>query len=204
MINFVSGIIAFVAGLIVAIFPAESIKVVVILLGIAATIKGLYDLIKVRVLTEDSFFRRTVIIRSLGSIIIGLLAVFLPIAMFNTVQAIFRIMLYILAIYLILAAGAEIYMIMKLDEAEIPSAPFRAEAIGSILIAIFLFILPANVGVIIVRVMGIAVAVCSALYSLYAWRHRITVIEPDSVRDDVVSTSDTEDTSSQDNQETVN
>ena len=202
MINFVSGIIAFVAGLIVAIFPAESIKVVVILLGIAATIKGLYDLIKVRVLTEDSFFRRTVIIRSLGSIIIGLLAVFLPIAMFNTVQAIFRIMLYILAIYLILAAGAEIYMIMKLDEAEIPSAPFRAEAIGSILIAIFLFILPANVGVIIVRVMGIAV--CSALYSLYAWRHRITVIEPDSVRDDVVSTSDTEDTSSQDNQETVN
>ena len=45
----------------------------------------------------------------------------------------------------------------------------------SILIAVFLFILPADFGVRIIRILGIVLAVFGALYTLYAFRKKKVV-----------------------------
>ena len=183
MVHFVSGILAITVGLISAIVPETIIKVIVILFGVASVIKGSYELLSLRLLSEDSDFRKAVITSGALSVAVGLFAIFLPLALFSTVQTIFRIMLYILAVDLLLSACACIFMIIRLNELGIPSKKIKIEAISFVLLAIFLFFLPANFGVTLVRILGVLLVIGGVCYSIYSWRNRVLVIEPESVVD---------------------
>src|SRR5574344_1956175 len=149
--NFALGILLAVVGLMILVAPTDSIKIVVILLGAGAFCNGLYNLLKVRLLSEDSDYRRTVLIRGWVSIVVGLLAICLPLVMAKTVVT---VMVYVLAIYLILSAAAELYLVYKLHQIRVPSKSFAGEAVGSIIVAVILFLLPANFGIVIVRILG--------------------------------------------------
>ena len=182
--GFVFSILSIVLGVLVAVFTDISIKIIVILLGAAAVIKGITDFFTVRKLLDDSFFRRSLSIRCLLSIALGCVAIFLPMNFWNAAEKIVHILLIIIGCFLVLSALFELIVVVsKLDMAEIPSRPYRIEAVVSILIAILLFVI-AFIGMTnIVRIMGIVVAVCGLIYGLYAWRKRPIVIEPDSVKD---------------------
>ena len=67
-----------VIGLLMTIWPAGCIQAVVVLLGIEAIVNGGYQLIYTRKLFTDTTFQYSVMIRGMISIVIGLLAVFLP------------------------------------------------------------------------------------------------------------------------------
>jgi hypothetical protein len=47
-----------------------------------------------------------------------------------------------------------------------------------------LFMIPANFGLMIIRIFGIIMIVCGAGYALYSYRNRTYIIEPDSVSDE--------------------
>ena len=70
--NVIIGALVALLGLIVLINPADSIRVVVVLIGIAAIINGIYEFVKIRSLSNDSAFRTTVTVRSACSIVLGL------------------------------------------------------------------------------------------------------------------------------------
>ena len=72
-------------GLLIVIFPAFWIKVVVILLGLAMIAYGIYGLKVTKALFDDSNFVTAVSIKSIASIVIGLISVIFPLAFSGTV-----------------------------------------------------------------------------------------------------------------------
>ena len=75
-----SGILAAILGLLVIIFPAFWIKLVVIMIGLAAIGYGIYSLKFTKALSEELGYRRTILIKSIVSIIAGVMAVLFPLA----------------------------------------------------------------------------------------------------------------------------
>lgn len=182
--NFFFGLLASIVGLIVLIAPEASIKVVVILLGAAAVLNGFYDILKVRSLSDDSQYKITVMIHSLISIIVGLLAIFLPFALFSAAESVFRFMLYVLAVYLVIAAVMRFFMFVKLRSADLGGSLFLIEAVCEVVAAVLLFIMSSqHIGIIIVRILGIVMLVLGACYSIYVYRNSSIVVEPESIRD---------------------
>lgn len=197
--NFVFGILTAVIGLIVLIFPKRSIEVVVILLGICAIISGIYNLTKVYKISENPEFKRVVLIRSVVSIILGILAVALPFVFIKVIETIVKILLYVEAIYLILSAFAEIFMVEKLKSENTNVKNLQLEILGSILIAVLLFLLAANFAETVVRILGVVCMVAGISYSVFYYFHKPIIVEAENVRDlndDAnvnVSTADAED-----------
>ena len=71
-----SGILAALLGILVIIFPAFWIKLVVIIIGLAAIAYGIYSLKFTKVISDDLYYRRTILIKSIVSIIALLGSVF--------------------------------------------------------------------------------------------------------------------------------
>lgn len=181
--NFVFGILTAVIGLIVVIFPKRSIEVVVILLGICAIISGIYNLIKVYKISENPEFRKVVLVRSIISIVLGILAVVLPFAFIKVIETIVKVLLYVEAVYLILSAFAEIFMVEKLKSENANVKNLQLEILGSILIAVLLFLLAANFGETVVRILGVVCMIAGISYSIYYYFHKPIVVEAENVRD---------------------
>ena len=184
--NFLVGILITLIGLLLLIIPRQCIKAVVILLGIEAVANGIYNLMYTRKLVPDSSFQFTVICRGMLSLVIGLLAFFLPIRFVKVVDGIWTIVLYILAIYLIAGAVLELFAMGKIRNTEIDRKQYILEALISIIAAVILFIVPAEkVGNAILRICGLVVALVGAVYLFYAWKNRPIVQEPVEVIDEI-------------------
>ena len=182
--NFLFGVLAAIVGLIVLIAPEASIKVVVILLGAAAVLNGFYDLLKVRTLLDDSRYKLNVMIHSLISIAIGLLAIFLPFVLFTAAEAVFRVMLYVLAVYMIAAAVLRFFMFAKLKGEGLGGYIFLLESVSEVIASVLLFIMASQrIGIVIVRILGLAVLFLGTCYAIYSYRNTSIIIEPESVRD---------------------
>ena len=93
------GILSAVVGLLAVINPQSSIEAIVILIGIGAIVNGINSILKVKRFSFSPYFERTVIIKSVAGILVGILAVILPFAFFNMIQKIVRILLYIQACF---------------------------------------------------------------------------------------------------------
>lgn len=182
--NFFFGILAAVVGFIVLVAPEASIKVVVILLGAAAVMNGFYDLLKVRNFLDDSRYKLNVMTHSLMSITIGLLAIFLPFVLFSAAEAVFRLMLYVLAVYLLVAAIMRFFIFAMLKGKDIEGGLFLLESVSEVVAAVLLFIMASQrIGVIIVRILGLAILLLGTCYAIYAYRNAPIVIEPESIKD---------------------
>lgn len=184
---FFSGL-AVVLGILCAIFTDFSIKIIVILLGAAAFVKGIFDLIKFRsVIKDDIVFHRTVLIRSLVSIVVGIVAVALPMAFFKTAETIVHVLLFVLGIYFLFCAVGGLLIVRRMKNAELPTKVYSSSIIIYLLIAILLFLL-ATIGMKnILRIVGIGLAVCGAVGCVYSWHNRSQErpqeLKPDAVVD---------------------
>ena len=96
-----SGILAAVLGLLVIIFPSFWIKLVVVMIGLAAVGYGIYCLKFTKVLSEDTGYRRTILIKGIVSIVAGAMAVLFPLAIGG---AAWTAMIWVLIIYLMISA----------------------------------------------------------------------------------------------------
>ena len=173
--NMILGILTAIIGLLVAVNPEASLEVIVVLLGVTAIVNSFYSLKSVRILSDDSAFRKTVIVRSLIGLIAGLVAVIFPFAMADIIQRVVKLLLVVLGCYLVVSAILGFVMLSRLSGAPESKKNLLVEIMCSILIAVFLFILPADFGVRIIRILGIVLAVFGALYTLYAFRKKKVV-----------------------------
>jgi len=197
--NILLGVLVAIIGLLVMINPESSIKIIVILLGIGALADGIYSLAKMRNLIEDNLYSKSVLIRSIISIVVGVFAVCLPIAFFDAMTTIIRIMLYVVAVHLILSAAAQIFAMIRLSQNNFhnQSKGLFWTAIGSIAIAILLFMLPKDYGQAIIRVVGAIIMVGGIGYTIWGCTHKAIVVEPENVRDEQDSEQTTENDSAQ-------
>jgi len=172
--------------LLVLLNPETCIKVIIILLGAFSTFKGIYDIVKMRSVSDDNVYRRVIVIQGIISIVLGLVAVAAPLALFTKVQEIVRIMLYILAVYLVLESFVCFFLALKIKNMDLEKGivkSFVTQGLCSLLIAVILFLLPQNFGLIIVRALGCIFIIGAVITLLYTWHNRPIVLEPDSVED---------------------
>ena len=181
--NVIIGALVALLGLIVLINPTDSIRVVVVLIGIAAIINGIYEFVKIRSLSNDSAFRTTVTVRSACSIVLGLVAVILPFALFSAVTSIIRILLYIEAVYLLVSAVTQLFTWTRLKSFGVSIPGMGIEIVVTVVVAVVLLMLPADFGVKIVRVLGAVILAVGVLYAFYSWKNKAYVVTPENVHD---------------------
>jgi len=175
------GILAIIIGLMMLIVPHQCIKAIVIILGVFSVANGVYNLFAIRRLIADSDFAITITIRGIISIIVGLLAILLPLIFAGVI---WTIMVYILAFYLLISSGMEIYGATKMKKVGINTKPYIAEIIGSIIIALILLIIPAEIGTLIVRLLGIAIMIVGIGLLFFETRNKTLIVYAEEVPND--------------------
>ena len=170
-----------VVGLFMLISPDSFIKFAVIILGIALIFDGIFILVTVRNLVVDKNYGFIMAVHGWLSIGVGLLAVLLPMIF---AAAFWTIMAYTMAVYLLAAAGMEVYAINMLSRNGISTKKSIFEVIICVILAIMLFILPSQMlGNALVRVFGVILIVTGAVFALVQWKLKPIIIQPDSIED---------------------
>lgn len=141
--NIILGAILAIIGIIMIAIPDACIKAVVVLVGLAAVAFSVYNLLVVYKNTEDSAFKKTLLIKSICTFVIGLISIVCPFALVKTVATIWKIISVVLAVYLILYAGVSVYSSAKLRATySEESKKLLFEALIIVAIAILLIFIP--------------------------------------------------------------
>lgn len=160
-----SGIVFAVTGLIMLLSPEGFVSAVVVSLGVAAFASGAYSLIRFRAEIDEPAFRNALTVRAILGMTVGLVAVFMPLVLAGTVWVTLS---YLIAGYLVVSSGLELYGILRLCKAGLPYVGYTYEAIASIAIAIILFIFPGTTGIFLVRISGVLVLIGAVAFILRA------------------------------------
>ena len=141
-------------GLLILIFPAFWINLVVFIVGLWAVAYGLYNLLVTKRVFQDSMYETVILVKSVFSIVIGAISVILPLAV---ADAMWKTMIYVLIVYLLLAAIIGFYSVSLLKSTEIDRKRFVFENLSLLLLAVALIIIsPEKLGIFIVRLIGLA------------------------------------------------
>lgn len=178
--KFILGILTSVAGLLMIVSPETFVTLIVIILGVAAIVDGLFIMITTRNLILDPQYKTIMTVRGVLSIFVGILAILLPLFV---AAVVYKVMAYVLAVYLIISAVMESYGISKLHRNGIMIRQSVIEVAISVLLAIVLFIIPARTaGSVIVRICGIVILLTGLIWLFVQWKNRpITVPAEDIV-----------------------
>lgn len=166
-------------GLFLLISPDTFISFFVILLGLAAIIDGVFILATTRDLIIDPQYKLIVTVRGVLSLVVGLLAVVLPVAV---AAVVWKAMAYTLAIYLLVSVGMQLYTITKLHRNGIMIRQSLIEVASSLVLALVLFVIPVQEAEhLLVRLFGIVLLVIGVGLVVIQWKNRPEIVVPDSV-----------------------
>ena len=177
----VIGILAIIIGLLMLIIPQQCVKIIVIILGFFSIGNGIFNLFHIRKMVADPDFIKTINIRGIISITIGFFAILLPLAFAGIL---WTIMVYALAFYLLASSVMEYYGIKKMDQVGINTKPYIAEIIGSVIIAIILFIIPAKIGTLIIRILGLLIILVGIILLLAKTKREPLIVYAEEVPND--------------------
>lgn len=163
--NMYYGILLALAGLSIIIFPSFWVKVVVMVLGLASILYGIYGLKYSKKIFENTVYERTILIKSIASIVIGVLAILFPLALGN---AAWNAVIWVLIIYLILAAVMGFYAAALLKDSGVDRKRYFFENLILVAIAVLLILItPKALGTAILRIIGIVALVIGAALTVY-------------------------------------
>ncbi len=175
-----SGIVAALLGLLIIIFPSFWIKLVVIMIGLAAIAYGIYSLKFTKAISEDIFYRRTIIIKSIVSIVAGVMAVLFPLAIGG---AAWTAMIWLLIIYLLASAAIGFYAAALLKDSGLERKKYIIENLLLLAVAVVLILIsPRDLGKAIIRLIGIVVMVGGTgliLFDVFSNKGEVEVIVKD-------------------------
>ena len=160
-----SGILAALLGLLVIIFPSFWIKLVVVIIGLAAIAYGIYCLKFTKALSDDIYYRRTILIKSIVSIIAGVMAVLFPLAIGG---AAWTAMIWVLIIYLLASAAIGFYAAALLKDSGVERKRYIIENLLLLAVAVVLILIsPRALGNAIIRLIGIVVLIAGIALILF-------------------------------------
>lgn len=196
------GIMAALVGLLVLIFPAFWIKLVVVIIGLAAIAYGIYSLKFTKAISDDIYYSRTILIKSIVSIIAGAMAVLFPLVIGG---AAWTAMIWLLIIYLLASGASGFYAAALLKDAGVERKRYIIENLLLLAIAVVLILIsPRALGNAIIRLIGIVVLIAGVgliLFDIFTHRNEVKA-EVVEVNDETPVNHDADasvDTSSNDN-----
>ncbi len=179
--NIIIDVIVAAAGLMMIAAPEKCVQIIVILLGCGAIINGIIYLTASMDIVESSTIRTGITISAWISIIVGILAIMLPLVFASIV---WTAMVYMLAIYLSFMAVMRIIAFPSFNKAGQKHQKYIVEIVLEILVAIILFFIPASLGKFLIRFVGIILLAGAVFFFIYQWRNKAIIEDADSVTDD--------------------
>lgn len=142
-------------GLVMLIWPEFCIKIIVVIAGLATIFNGIFTLKNYYNLCDDKLYKKSLLIKCIVSIVIGLIAVLFPLILMKSVAAIWTIITYVLAVFFIAYALSSIFTISLVSEIE-GEIKKRVifESVIYLLIAVILFVIP--IGTVIATIFRVA------------------------------------------------
>ena len=160
-----SGILAALLGLLVIIFPSFWIKLVVVIIGLAAIGYGVYCLKFTKALSDDIYYKRTILIKSIVRIISGVMSVLFPLAIGG---AAWTAMIWVLIIYLLASAAIGFYAAALLKDSGVERKRYIIENLLLLAVAVILILIsPRALGNAIIRLIGIVVLIAGIALILF-------------------------------------
>ncbi len=180
-------------GLLVLVFPKFWINLVVFVIGLGSIAYGIYNLVYTRRIFQDSMYENTILIKSIFSIVVGIISVFLPLFVADIM---IRSMIYVLIVYLLLAAIIGFYSVTLLKNTEIDRKQYILENLCLVFVAVLLILVsPEKLGIFIVRVIGFAALVFGLFMLSVQFLFNKNVIDAEVVAVEESEASDTADSS---------
>ncbi|MBQ7753642.1 MAG: hypothetical protein IJR80_08345 [Treponema sp.] len=180
-------------GLLVLVFPKFWINLVVFVIGLGSIAYGIYNLVYTRRIFQDSMYETTILVKSIFSIVVGIISVFLPLFVADIM---IRSMIYVLIVYLLLAAIIGFYSVTLLKNTEIDRKQYILENLCLVFVAVLLILVsPEKLGIFIVRVIGFAALVFGLFMLSVQFLFNKNVIDAEVVAVEESEASDTADSS---------
>ncbi len=177
-------------GLMIFCFPTFWIKLAVIVLGLGAIAYGIYNIVYVKDLFDNTNYKTTLTIKSIASIIIGSLAVFLPLAFAG---ATWTVMIRILMIYLFVVSITGFVSLALLRDSDIDRKKYIMENIILLLVAVILLLIsPENLARGILRVIGLVTFLTGCVIVVLTIKLEKNITEVDATIVDAPETEDKE------------
>lgn len=185
--NIIFGILAVVIGILLVAIPVTCINAIVIILGFGAIADGIYNLIQNQSLIESKTFRITILTKSISSILVGVLAIVLPLAFAGTF---WTVMVYVLAVYLVVFAIMGFYAAYQIKKTGASVKDMTLRHLGCLIGAVLLFIIPTKTLGIFIGIVLILLGIIFLFLEWHASRKEI-VVEAESVVDVKTETVET-------------
>ncbi|MDD3824019.1 MAG: DUF308 domain-containing protein [Sphaerochaetaceae bacterium] len=131
-------------------------QILVIALGIVAIVTGITSLATMNRYSFNRFNHMTTLVKGVLGIIVGVLAVIMPLA---TGEAAWTVIIYVLAAEMVLGAIVMFIDAIAVRSAGFPASPLVTEGIVSIILAAMLFLFPKSVADLLVTILGITIIV---------------------------------------------
>ncbi|MBQ3836626.1 MAG: hypothetical protein II814_05795 [Treponema sp.] len=179
--NYFLGIMTAIVGLMMLLAAESMVQILVIVLGISAILNAGFILAAVAPLSADKTFKTECYIRAVVGIIVGLACVVIPI---RVAEFAWQTLVYVFAIYSLLAALVEIPIALTLRKDGIPAKRYALEIAASLALSVILFALPSSFGFTIIRIGGALLLLAGAAITFLAWKNR-DIIADDAIVWDV-------------------
>ncbi|MCR5217167.1 DUF308 domain-containing protein [Treponema sp.] len=182
--NLLFGILIFIVGMLMCINPVSMLLVAIVITGIASVINGISELMAYRKISQDQVFVTVTIVKSVLTIVCGILAAVLPVYFMDAGMAMLKLVMIIMAIFFFCRAASELYIIVRLNDSEVNVKGLFLRAMFLIAAGILLCIIRAQtVGVVIIRILGILAIVAGAGLAVYSYKKKPEEVEYEDVSD---------------------
>lgn len=140
-------------------------QIFVMALGLVAIVTGITSLATMNRYSFGKFNHGTTLVKGVLGLIIGVLAVIMPLA---TGEAVWTIIIYLLAAQMLIAAIVMLTDSIAVRSAGFPAAPLVTEGLISLVLAVILFVFPRDVANLLVTILGITIIVVGVTLGLLA------------------------------------
>lgn len=130
------------------------VKILTILVGSLALISGIISVATLSKYGFGKFNHNTVLIKSLLAIVVGVIAIIMPL---TTAHTTWRLIIYVLAIQMAFSALVSFLEATAVRTLGFESSVFLQEAIVSLIISVVLFLFPSGIGKLVITILGVLV-----------------------------------------------
>ena len=162
--------LAFIVGGGFILFQNEAfLKVLMILLGVMAIVNGTVSLVTMNRYAFGPFNRNATIVKGILSLVVGVLAVIMPLV---TAETTWMVFVYVLAVQMVISGVITLITAVAVRSSSFSAKPMVWEGLISLAAAVILFLFPEDIGTLLVRILGIAIVVVGITIAALALRAR--------------------------------
>jgi uncharacterized membrane protein HdeD (DUF308 family) len=152
--QFIIGLIIIAAGVFILVKRDSFLRIFVMVLGVLAITSGASSLLSMNRYAFGRYNRNATLVKGILSLVIGVLAVVLPIF---TLETTWRIFMYVLAAQMLISAAITLIAAIAVRSKGMSASQMVGEGALSLFFAVFLFLFPRSIGNLLVTIFGVIV-----------------------------------------------